>query len=253
MAKTLREWVDTDVRRIKDKPIEWLSQHYFFRDPLRPTYADSRFFFAPADGIVLYQKVVAPDDPILDVKGRTYSLRDAMRDSTYDRTCLVIGIFMTFYDVHVNRIPYPGRLTYRHLEPIHTYNRPMLAIEKTILEELRISLDEAGYLHENERMINRVDSVELGQSYYMMQIADYDIGNITPFVLRQNHPFTQGERFSAVRYGSQVDLVIPLSPRFDFRTTQPTGCHVEAGVDRLVEVVQKANGELTDSEVSHGV
>ena len=56
------------------------------------------------------------------------------------------------------------------------------------------------------------------------------------FELKQNQPMAQGERFSQIRYGSQVDLIIPLSSRWDFETIHPVGYHIEAGVDKLVTI-----------------
>ena len=244
MAKTLDEWLSTDVQQVQDRPLSWLSQNYFFRDPSRPTYSNTSYFFAPADGIILYQGTVEADDPILDIKGRPYSLREALRDEEYDRTSLVVGIFMTFFDVHVNRVPYPGRLSHWLLDPIDTLNHPMLGVEKRILEGLRLSLKDAEYLHHNQRVVNRVDSPYLDAPYYILQIADYDVDSITPFELKQNQPCEQGERFSQIRYGSQVDLIIPVSTKYELTTTQETGCHVEAGVDTVVAI--------RESEPGHG-
>ena len=237
MAKSLTEWIDTELREVKDKPLSWLSQHHFFRDPIRPTFSDTSHFFSPADGVILYQRTVAPDECLLDIKGKSYSVRQAMRHESYDRPSLVIGIFMTFFDVHVNRVPFPGRLSYRKLEPLDTFNHPMLDVEKSILEDLQASkMAAVGYLHHNQRMLNRVDAIELQDSYYILQIADYDVSCITPFELKQNQPMAQGKRFSQIRYGSQVDLIIPLSARWDFEPIHPVGYHVEAGVDKLVTI-----------------
>ena len=241
MSKTLHDWLETDVEQYQDKSVAWLSQFHFFRDPIRPTYSDLGWFFSPADGIIIYQRRVRPNEAIVELKGKTYSLRDALRDQHFQAESLVIGIFMTFFDVHVNRIPYPGQLSYKELDPIDTFNHPMLDVEKHILQELRIPTDALHYLHPNQRMVNRVYSSQLGQSYYLLQIADYDVDCITPFNLKQNQPVAQGERFSLVRYGSQVDLIVPLSTRFDFETVQNTGDHVEAGVDRLIKVNRKTN------------
>ena len=108
MAKTLEEWLETDVKPLEDKSISWLSQFHFFRDPMRPSYSDLSYFFSPADGIIIYQKRVQPDEPIVEIKGKPYSLQDSLRDKSYKSESLVIGIFMTFFDVHVNRVPYPG-------------------------------------------------------------------------------------------------------------------------------------------------
>lgn len=240
MAKDLREWVETDVRPFRDKSVAWLSQFHFFRDPIRPTYSDFGYFFSPADGVLIYQKTVSPDQPIVAIKGKDYTLRDALRDPQFDAPCLVIGIFMTFFDVHVNRVPFPGLLSYKELDPIDTYNHPMLEVETSLLNELRIPMESLGYLHHNQRMVNRVYSSLLGASYYILQIADYDVNCITPFELKQNHDVGQGDRFSQVRYGSQVDLIIPLSPRFELVTLQTVGSHVEAGIDPLVELVERS-------------
>jgi phosphatidylserine decarboxylase len=241
VAKSLSEWVATDVRPLRDKPLGWLSQHYFFRDPARPTFSDPAYFFTPADGVILYQITVGPEDPILDIKGKRYSLREALRDNSFDRPALVIGIFMTFFDVHVNRLPYPGRLSYRLVDAIDTFNHPMLDVEESLLDDLRIPAAASDYLHWNQRMVNRIDSSLLGQSYYVVQIADYDVDCITPFDLRQNQPCDQGSRFSSIRYGSQVELVIPVSDRHDFVPVQPVGFHVEAGTDPLVEIRAKGS------------
>ena len=85
-----------------------------------------------------YQERVKPDEDLLDIKGKKYSLRDAMRDETFDQECLVIGIFMTMYDVHVNRVPFAGTLCYKELEPIGTNNMPMIEIEKSLIDKLKI-------------------------------------------------------------------------------------------------------------------
>lgn len=240
MAQPLQQWIETEVRPLRDKPLRWLSTRHFFRDPSRPTFSDTSHFYSPADGVILYQERVDPDQCIVDIKGVPYSLQDAMRDDGYDRPSLVIGVFMTFYDVHINRVPFAGRLSYKQLEPIDTFNHPMLEVEKSLLEDLRVDMGSAVYLRRNQRMVNRVYAPQLRQWYYILQIADYDVDSITPFELKQNWPCDQGHRFSQIRFGSQVDLIIPMSDRYDFVLTQETGTHVEAGVDTLVRINPRA-------------
>ena len=237
MAKTLDEWIQTDVLKVKGRSMRWLSEEFFFRDPSRPLYADSSYFFAPADGVILYTKTVNPDEAIIDIKGKSYSLQDAMRKDDYDKESLVIGIFMTFYDVHVNRIPYSGRLSYKELANISSYNLPMLDIEKKIIDELKLNTTNAEYLFKNQRILNTVFSMDLEQEYYILQIADYDVDCITPFRLKQNQSFSQNQRFSQIRYGSQVDLIIPLSKDFKYEPILDVGMHVEAGIDPLVKII----------------
>lgn len=236
MAKALEQWIVEEVEKHKDHDVVWLSTYHFFRDPPRPTFSDLSCFFSPADGVIVYQRVLDPEEPLLHIKGRPYSLQEAMRDESYSSRSLVIGIFMTFYDVHVNRIPYPGRLSYRPIEPLDTYNHPMLDVERGLLEDLRVDIDGGEYLRHNQRVLNRVDSPQLGQPYYVLQIADYDVDCITPFDIKQNQPRMQGERFGQIRFGSQVDLIVPLADDLELTTIQQVGTHVEAGVDPLIAV-----------------
>src|SRR6266511_2212606 len=63
--------------------------------------------------------------------------------------------------------------------------------------------------------------------------------NLTPFVLKQNQAVGQRQRFSQVRFGSQVDLIVPLSARFDFDTVAEIGDHVKAGIDPIIKVTEK--------------
>jgi len=236
MAKGLQEWVETDVKHQKGKPLKWISEEHFFRDPVRPVFSDCSCFFSPADGILLYQRVVDPDECIVDIKGESYSLRAAMQDDAFDKTSLVIGIFMTMYDVHINRIPYPGVLSYKELDAITTFNQPMLDVERDLVDSLTIDFNKAGYLHNNQRMLNRIYAPDLQQSYYILQIADYDVDRITPFNLKQHVIMPQNRRFSQIRFGSQVDLIIPVSDRYRFEPIQEVGTHVEAGIDPLVSI-----------------
>ena len=236
MAKRLEEWVETDITPVKSKPLKWLSEEYFFRDPSRPIFSDPDYFFSPADGIIIYQTLVQPDECILDIKGKAYSLRSAMQDETFDKPCLVIGVFMTMYDVHINRIPYAGFISSKHLEPISTFNSPMLSIERSIVDDLTVDGNHAEYLHTNQRAVNRICSPHLSGEYYILQIADYDVDCIATFIPKQNTPVRQNQRFSQIRFGSQVDLIIPISERISLELMQETGMHVEAGVDPLVKI-----------------
>lgn len=240
MAKALKEWIASDVRRARKLSPRVLSEQYFFRDPLRPVFADSSYFFAPADGVILYQRELAPTEKLVEIKGRVYSLTEALRDDSFDQTCLVIGIFMTLYDPHINRVPFSGTLSYDLLPTIETHNWPMLATEEDLLRGHLAVLDDADYLFNNQRMLNRVYASGLGLTYYMLQIADYDVTAILPFETRQNRHYAQNQRFSQVRFGSQLDLIIPLSPRWKFETLLPDETHIEAGLDPLVRIIQQS-------------
>lgn len=234
MAQTLEDWLSSEVKQLSKLPVGELSNTFFFRDPIRPNYIDYKHFYSPADGTILYQKFVEPHQAVVEIKGIDYTLQDVMGDKTFNQPSLVIGIFMSFYDVHINRIPYGGILTYKSLEPIESTNKPMLATEKDILNKA-INPDNMEYLKYNERMYNKIYVPSLNYTYYLIQIADEDVNVIAPFK-KQLSLCTQNERFSLIRWGSQVDLVLPIDKRFDFKILLNDHIHVNAGLDKLVQL-----------------
>jgi phosphatidylserine decarboxylase len=167
-----------------------------------------------------------------------YTLQDVVGDDEYNKPSLVIGIFMSFYDVHINRIPYGGMLKYKPLDVIESMNKPMLALEKDILRK-KINPANMEYLKYNERMWNQIYSPSLDYTYYLIQIADEDVNVISHFTNDQNDIFAQNERFSQIRWGSQVDLVLPLDDRYDFELCLDDAVHVNAGLDKLVRIINK--------------
>ena len=234
MAQKLEDWLNGEVAELSKLPIGELSNTFFFRDPLRPTYIDNEHFYSPADGTILYQKFVLPGEQVLEIKGIDYTLQDVMGDKNYNNPSLVIGIFMSFYDVHINRIPYSGTIKYNRLEPIESTNKPMLAVEKDILNKV-INPNNMGYLKYNERVLNTIYNSSLNYTYHIVQIADEDVNVIAPFK-QQGDLCTQNERFSLIRWGSQVDLVLPLDKRFTFELLLKETMHVNAGIDKLIKI-----------------
>jgi len=47
---------------------------------------------------------------MVEIKERAHASAEAFRNAQYETSSLVIGIFTAFFDVHIYRIPYPGRL-----------------------------------------------------------------------------------------------------------------------------------------------
>ena len=234
MAEKLEDWLNGEVAELSKLPIGELSNTFFFRDPIRPTYINNEYFYSPADGTILYQKMVLPGEQVLEIKGIDYTLQDVMGDKDYNQPSLVIGIFMSFYDVHINRIPYSGIIKYKHLEPIESTNKPMLAVEKDILNKV-INPNNMDYLKYNERVLNTIYNSSLDYTYHVIQIADEDVNVIAPFK-QQGDLCTQNERFSLIRWGSQVDLVLPLDKRFKFELLLKETMHINAGLDKLIKI-----------------
>lgn len=242
MAMSLLKWDQSlgPMDTFAKNNIEKMYTERFLRDPYRPNYINKNYFYSPADGVILYQHILKPTEKLAEVKGVHYDLQDMMEDLTFDKTCLVIGIFMTYYDVHINRIPYGGYLKFKLLSPTASYNRPMLFTEKNLFKNRVINAyKNMDYIKTNARMLNTIYNPNLDYTYYLTQIADAEVNVITHFTVEQNTWFNQNERFSLIRWGSQVELILPIDKRYEFTPVWPDHFHVEATNDRLVKIQKK--------------
>ena len=242
MAMSLNKWTDSikDLLDFADANPEKMFSEKFLRDPFRTSYINKSYFYSPADGIILYQKILKPDEKLAEVKGINYNLMDMMEDQTFDKTCLVIGIFMSYACCHINRIPLGGYLSYRLLSPTATYNRPMIFVEKSIFKNrIKDAYKNMNYIKTNARMLNTIYNPVYDLKYYITQIGDEEVNLITPFTPEQNLWFNQNERFSMIRWGSQVELIIPIDNRYKYTTLIPNLFHVCACEDRLVKIEKK--------------
>ncbi len=146
----------------------------FFRDPIRPGLRGDRFVVAAAEGHVVH--VIETDEPMY-VKER--SVR--------------ISIFLSVFDVHVNRYPVEGTV-----ELVH-YNKGKFlhaADEKASLENEQSSIGMRG---PHGRVLVR-------------QIA----GLIARRIVTDSNPgdrVAQGARLGLIRFGSRTDVFLPLSAR----------------------------------------
>lgn len=233
----LKEWLQTDeVKKQKNATGGDRYSRWFFRDPMRAVHIRPECFLAAADGVILYAHPrVKCDEAIVVVKGRKLTPQDLLDDKSYKDDSLVIGTFMTEYDVHVNRCPTAGYLTEVHKTPyLFTHNFSMMLEQDSILEGRGLDAPDTGYLFPNERCIIRTYAPKVRCSYYTVQIAERDVDEIANWGVEHQQ---QGERYGMVRFGSQVDLVIPLKKNEDrFEVLAKVNYHVQAGVDALVRV-----------------
>lgn len=241
MAEDIKTWMNSDtVKELLSLSQEKLLRYYFFRDEIRPTVTDRSYFMSPADGIIIYQKVIkSKNDNIIEIKGKDYTLEDSLnKEVDIEYPCIVIGIFMTALDVHINRMPTSGFLSHYNIGAIASHNKPMLYEENELLSK-QFGTRNLDYLHTNERVLNKVYIPYLNYTYYFLQIADYDVRMIIPFETKQNRSLVQSERMGIVRWGSQCDLILPYSKELEFTIMQDEHMHVKGGLDPLIKVVQK--------------
>ena len=149
----------------------------FFRDPIRTTPQDPALIVAPADGLVtMISRVSAP--PELAGEGGL--------SGEFSR----VSIFMSVFDVHINRTPIAGRIARVAYVPGKFLNA---------------DLDKAS--EDNERqhfLVEREDGVKIG----VTQIAGLVARRIMSFV-KEGDQVAAGERIGLIRFGSRVDVLLP--------------------------------------------
>ncbi len=166
---------------------------YFFRDPERHGERGPGLVIAPADGKVV--QVVEVDEPAF-MHGR------AIR----------IAIFMNVFSVHVNRYPVSGRVTYTHYNPGKFLNA---AVDKASLENEQASV-----------------GIEIGAHRVLVrQIAGLVARRIVTYS-RRGDQAEQGERFGLIRFGSRVDVYLPVGSTPRVRV----GEHTAAGNTVIAEL-----------------
>jgi phosphatidylserine decarboxylase len=155
----------------------------FFRDPERVVLQDDRFIVAPADGMVsLIAQVEPPAELLVDDGSGSRGLTAG--------PVTRISIFMSVFDVHINRAPIGG-----------TVRRLVYIPGKFV----NADLDKAS--EENERqhiLIERPDGVAIG----FTQIAGLVARRIVPFV-KPGDMVAVGQRVGLIRFGSRVDVYLP--------------------------------------------
>ena len=233
---TLKEWLKTDeVKTLQaKKPGENMTQD-FFRDPMRTIFYNPDVFYAPADGVVLYAKEFKADD-FLEIKGKDFTLKEMLQDDEFEGKAMVVGIFMTSYSVHINRVPASSYyIECRKTNQIITHNVSMLVVEHDLFNDFNYDKKGLSYLYSNERRVNVFYAPTIRQRYYVVQVGDKDIDVIQNW--GKGKYLLQGRRFGQIRWGSQCDLVIPLTNNIQYKALVKPMDYVEAGKDAVVGIL----------------
>jgi len=144
---------------------------YFFRDPNRHCPVEEGSVVAPADGKIVFCGEVAEDKYF---KGPAFK----------------VSIFMSVFNVHVNRAPCDGKV-------IDTYYNKG--------EFLNASLDKASLKNEQAGVWMKTDS---GHDLLFVQIAGLIARRIVTYA-GAGDSLKQGSRYGLIRFGSRVDVYFP--------------------------------------------
>ena len=170
LAVTRRSWSLWLVAIVLLLLTLWVA--YFFRDPERTGERGSSLIVAPADGKLIM--ITEVDEPNF-VRGRAIRL----------------SIFMNVFNVHVNRYPVDGSVTYVHYNEGKFLNA---AVEKSSLENEQMSV-----------------GIESGKHRILVrQIAGLIARRIVTYS-KPGDTAKQGERMGIIRFGSRVDVFIPTT------------------------------------------
>lgn len=162
---------------------------YFFRDPERTPPANPHLIVSPADG------TVTSIEEVDGVEGDLY-LTERMKR---------ISIFLSVFDVHVNRSPIAGEI-------IHSEPRGGLYLDAR--------KPESSLLNESRLWIIQGDFFMVG----VKQITGAIARRIVPWS-HVGDRLKRGERFGMIRFGSRTELYLPL----DAEVLVAVGAKVQGG------------------------
>lgn len=165
----------------------------FFRDPERKTPVDALTIISPADGKII---------DIQKVTEENFLHRDATR----------VSIFMSIFDVHVNRSPVKGVIDYVH------YNKGLFLPayrEKASLDNEQMTIGFTMSAKENGQRELKV----------MLKLIAGLIARRIVFWKNMHDEIQQGERIGMIKFGSRVEVYLPE----DVKLSVKEGDRVKAG------------------------
>jgi len=154
----------------------------FFRDPERSIPPGEKAVLSPADGKII--KVEPCWEEHL-LKGPT----------------LKVSIFMSLFNVHVNRIPLTGRV---------------IDISYQAGKFIRANLDKASTMNEQNALLMETPE---GTRLLFVQIAGLIARRIVCWV-KKGDAVERGCRFGMIRFGSRMDIYLPRDAQLQVRVGQ---------------------------------
>jgi phosphatidylserine decarboxylase len=160
---------------------------FFFRDPKRKIPSLQNIILSPADGRIVH-------------------VGECEEDRFLRKKALKVSIFMSLFNVHINRAPVAGKVLERSYHP----GRFLVA-----------SVDKASLLNEqNAFVLETEDQFKI----LLIQIAGFVARRIVCYA-KAGDTLRKGEIFGLIRFGSRIDLYLPTEVKPIVRVGQ----HVKGG------------------------
>ncbi|MDH3306571.1 MAG: phosphatidylserine decarboxylase [Acidimicrobiia bacterium] len=178
---------------------------FFPRDPARPIDPNASIV-APADGRIVYVAAVEEGKVPIAIKEKTeIPLDDIVKGLNRPPTGVLIGIFMSPFDVHYQRSPIAGIVKEVSYHPApHNYVMGSMFLRN--LFRIQPMHTRSPHIVANERNIIHVEGD--GHDAYVVQIADQQVNKIDCYVA-PGDAVVIGQKIGMIRRGSQVDLFLP--------------------------------------------
>lgn len=202
----------------------WWRFWFFMRNPMRQPPAGEGFL-APADGYVVYVKRVEAGKIPISIKKQVHiELSEISSAPQLDKASgYLVGIFMTAFSVHHNRVPLSGEVAFKQTT-LPRPNRSMARMMANILLDNEPLAQDCSHVIENERVTIGIRTPK--GVYSITQIADKWISHIINRAAIGDQ-LGRGEVFGMIRFGSQVDVFIP--DMLAYTPTVAVGDYVYAG------------------------
>jgi phosphatidylserine decarboxylase len=160
---------------------------YFFRNPRREIPDLENIILAPADGKIIH-------------------VGECREDRFLKEQVLKVSIFMSLFDVHLNRAPVSGKVLERSYLP----GRFLVA-----------SVEKSSLLNEQNALLLETED---HWKILLVQIAGFVARRIVCYA-KAGDRLRKGEIFGLIRFGSRVDLYLPTAVKPNVRVGQ----HVKGG------------------------
>ncbi len=184
-------WVFCTVEGVLGVVLIWIL--CFFRDPPRQCPQDPELLLSPADGKISDIAEIGAQESPLEVP------------------CLRIGIFLSIFNVHINRMPCAAEVTEVEYRPGKFKN----ALDP---ESARVNESNDVYLQRLEPPEGPLLVRQISGAIARRIVSRAQVGK----------KFSSGRRFGMIKFGSRTELYVPLCEKLECQVS--IGQNVKAGL-----------------------
>lgn len=193
----------------------WLAAVSFFRDPNRKIPTDPALVLSPADGTVRDIELIKSESVECEELRELFQGQDMLR----------VGIFLSVFSVHINRVPLAMKIKFRHYK-------------KGAFHDAR----DGAAIRENEAMTIggtcEIDGVKFPVAIKQVSGA---IARRIVCPVEAGDTFEKGAQYGMIKFGSRTELYLPCQ---GFDITVKIGNGVSGGTSTIARILPDAKEKL---------